>query len=251
MNMKRYIASLKDRLNVRELPYLRALHDGSFTREDFVETQIQFLFAVAFFSRPMAALANRLTRPEMRRPLLENIADEHGRGVHGQSHEATFLQLLERLGASAVAIDRRALWPEVRTFNTTLAGTCLLDDVPTAMAALGAIEDLFATISARIGAGIAARGWLTPDQIVHYAVHERLDEMHAEAFYHPLVEPYRRDDRTRYQIEQGLELGTHLLVDLYAHLWSNRARRMFRSVVGSHSAIDSWPPATHAELRSA
>ena len=54
---------------------LAALADGSFSREDFVETQVQFLFAVVFFSRPMAVLAGRLPRPEQRLSLLENVHD--------------------------------------------------------------------------------------------------------------------------------------------------------------------------------
>ena len=184
--MKNPIAQLKQDLAVRELPYLQELHAGTLAREDFVETQIQFLFAVVFFSRPMAALAGRVSRPEDRVAILDNIADEHGHGRLRFSHEATFLQLLGRLGVTAADIERRALWPEVRAFNTALAGLCLLDDVPTALAALGMIEDLFAVISARIGSGIVARGWLAPGEVVHYATHEKLDEEHAAGFYRPL-----------------------------------------------------------------
>jgi pyrroloquinoline quinone (PQQ) biosynthesis protein C len=238
--MKNYILALKERLAPRELPYVRALDDGSLSRDDFVETQIQFLFAVVFFSRPMAALAGRVPRPEQRVGLLENIADEHGGGHLRFSHESTFLTLLGRLGVTLPEVERRALWPEVRAFNTALAGLCLLDDVPTALAALGMIEDLFATISARLGRGIEARGFLPAAEIVHYATHERLDEEHAEAFYRPLSEPYAQHPRSRYQIEQGLELGGHLLVDLYANLWHNRARRWTRSVAGPHSLSDGW-----------
>ena len=43
-------------------PFFVALADGpaSFSREDFLETQIQFLFAVVFFAEPMRLLADRL-----------------------------------------------------------------------------------------------------------------------------------------------------------------------------------------------
>ena len=43
-------------------PYFAALNDGSFEKDDFVETQVQFYFAVDFFSRPMAAVAARIPR---------------------------------------------------------------------------------------------------------------------------------------------------------------------------------------------
>src|SRR5512142_2441033 len=98
--MRNTIAALKRRHAPLENPYIRALQDGSMSREDFVETQIQFLFAVVFFSRPMAALSGRPPRPEMRLPLLENIRDEHGDGQLTICHENTFLELLGRLGVS-------------------------------------------------------------------------------------------------------------------------------------------------------
>ena len=77
--LRREIERLKQRFTPANNDYLRALADGSFSREDFIETQIQFLFAVVFFSRPMEVLAGRLPRPEMRLSLLRNVSDEHAR----------------------------------------------------------------------------------------------------------------------------------------------------------------------------
>jgi pyrroloquinoline quinone (PQQ) biosynthesis protein C len=165
---------------------------------------VQFLFAVVFFSRPMAALAGRLARPERRLALLENISDEHGLGNLRVSHERTFLALLGRLGVTPEEVERRALWPEVRAFNTLLAGVATLDDTPTALAAMGIIKDLFARISARIGRAIVDREWRPEDQIVHYATHERLDEQHAEGFYAQLRAPFARHPRHAYQVTPGV-----------------------------------------------
>jgi pyrroloquinoline quinone (PQQ) biosynthesis protein C len=188
-SLRATVAALKDRLRPLDGPYLRALADGSLSREDFVETQIQFLFAVVFFSRPMAALAGRLPRPEMRLSLLDNVRDEHGEGNLSLSHERTFLALLARLGVALPEIERRALWPEVRAFNTVLAGACLLDDTLTGLAALGIVEDLFSGISAALGRGIVARGFLQAGELVHYQAHEVLDVSHAEGFYAVLDRP--------------------------------------------------------------
>ncbi len=221
-------------------PYFKGLASGEFAREDFIETQIQFLFAVVFFSRPMAALAGRLPRPEQRLALLENIGDEHGHGNLRFSHERTFLELLGRLGVSLEDVDRRALWPETRAFNTTLAGVAMLDDALTGLAVLGIIEDLFARISSAIGRGIVARGWLTADSIVHYATHQQLDEDHAEGFYAQLRGPFAQHPRHAYQIEQGLELGAYAFLRLYADLWAARTRRRSREVRGPHSLSDGW-----------
>lgn len=238
--MRDDILQLKQRVRALDNPYFRALHGGEMSREDFLETQVQFLFAVVFFSRPMAVLAGRLPRPEQRLALLANVADEHGDGNLSVSHERTFLALLARLGVTPAEIESRALWPEVRAFNTTLAGLCMLDDTYTGLAALGIIEDLFSSISAFIGRAILARGWLREGEMVHYATHEALDVSHAEGFYKDLDAPYRAHARHRYQIQQGLELGAYAFLRLYEDLYRARDRRWTRPVGGPHSLAEGW-----------
>ena len=238
--MRTYLEALKARVAPLENPYLRALDDGSFERADFIETQIQFLHAVVYFSRPMAVLAARLPRAEQRLSLLDNVHDEHGGGELAGSHERTFLTLLQRLGISLSELDRRAQWPEVRAFNSTLLGVCAYDDIPTALAMLGIIEDLFSGISARIGRAIVERGWLREQELVHYPAHEVLDIGHAEGFY-GLVEPLAlKEPRAAYQVQQGLELGAYIFLRLYEDLFRARQRRVFRDVPGPHSLADGW-----------
>jgi pyrroloquinoline quinone (PQQ) biosynthesis protein C len=238
--MRKKIAALKERHAPLRNPYLVALADGSMTRDEFIETQIQFLFAVVFFSRPMATLAGRLPRPQMRVPLIENMRDEHGSGRLTVCHENTFIELLERLGVDRLEIDARALWPEVRAFNTTLAGMCTLDDALTGLAALGIIEDMFSGISTSIGQSIVSRRFLPKDHVVHYTTHEALDVQHAEGFYAGLYEPYEKHVRLQYQIDQGLELGAYAFMTMYEGLYRARARRWMREVRGPHSLADGW-----------
>jgi pyrroloquinoline quinone (PQQ) biosynthesis protein C len=239
--MRSAIAAIKERSAPLENPYFQSLRDGSMTREQFVETQIQFFHAVIFFSRPMAALVGRIPRPQMRLALLENLGDEHGGGRLTVCHENTFIELLSRLGVERSDVDSRAMWPEVRAFNMALLGTCALDDVYTGMAALGMVEDLFAGISAEIGQGIVARGWLKRDEIVHYTTHEGLDVAHAEGFYASLHEPYERHPRWRYQIQQGLELGAYVFLRLYEDLYRAGDRFELREVRGPHTISDgAW-----------
>ncbi len=230
-----FTRALKTRLAPLENPYFRALRDGSMSREDFVETQLQFAHAVFFFSRPMLVLAGRVSSAKVRWPLLENVGDEHGKGDLSFSHEATFTRFLERLGVPPDEVWSRPLWPEVRAFNTVLSGVCTLDDVPTALATLGIVEDLFARISAEIGRGIIARGWLTAEALVHYKTHEELDELHAEGVYVSLRERFSNDPAFRYQVEQGLELGATVFLSLYRGLHESRGRRDLRSTKGPHS----------------
>ncbi len=233
-------ATVKDRSGVLRNRYVTALESGELERDDFVESQTQFLFAVVFFSRPMAVLAGRLPRPEMRLALLDNVLDEHGHGNPSLTHERTFLELLGRFGMTPAQIEGRALWPEVRAFNTALTGLCTMDDTYTALAALGIIEDSFATLSARIGQALVARGWLPAERVVHYALHEELDVLHAEGFYRTLRVPFAAHPRHRYQIAQGLELGAYLFRALYDGLYDARGRRWLRDVGGPHSLAEGW-----------
>lgn len=235
-----FIQQLKEQHSLLNNPYFRALQDGSFGQSDFVETQIQFLQAVVFFSRPMAMLAARLPRPEMRLGVLHNVWEEHGEGDLRQSHEHTFLTLLERLNVTHDEIRRRSLWPEVRAFNTALLGACSGDDVWLGAAALGMIEDLFSGISAFLGEAVLAQGWLQEGELIHYATHATLDVEHAADFYRILEKPYRDSPEQAYTIEQGLALGAYIFMQMYRGLFEARKRRAFREVHGPHSATDGW-----------
>ncbi|MFY2557397.1 TenA family transcriptional regulator [Corallococcus terminator] len=226
LNLRQHIAGLKAEWNVLETsPYLRALMDGSFERDDFLETQQQFFAAVAHFSRPMALLASRLPRPELRLPLVENVFDEHGRGALSHGHEHTFQLLLERLGASGERIQEGVFGPEVRKFNVALTGIAAFETPHTGLAVFGIIEDLFSGISLELGRGIVARGWLAADQVVHYPTHATLDEEHADGFYRQLDAPYDASPSAARDIEQGLLLGGHLFLGLYEDLYRARRRR--------------------------
>lgn len=209
-------------------PYFIHLRDGSFSKEDFVETQIQFHSAVIFFSRPMCALAGKIPEPQLRLEVLRNIWEEHGEGELSIAHGSTFVEFLNRLdGVNIERIMLSALWPEIRIFNTTLAGITVLDDFLAGVAALGIIERMFSDISAWIGQGIVQRGWMTNDNMIHYKLHQKLDIKHSDDFFNIVREGYDRSEENRYHIEQGLRLGATLFNDMYAGLYRSRARRWY------------------------
>lgn len=216
--MQQAIEATRDRHVIEEHAYFRALASGRLDREAFLITQVNFLEAVAYFSRPMMALAARIPDGRARWPLIENSYEEHGEGSMREAHERTFLELLERLGVATGELDRTAHWPGVRAFNNALMGTCASESPWLGMAALGMIEDLFSQISGELGRAIVARGWLEADQLIHYGLHEVLDVEHAEAFYAPLRERYEDDPDARRAIDAGLALGAHMLWWLYDEL---------------------------------
>ena len=217
-------------------PYFEALRDGSFTKEDFVETQVQFYNAVAFFGRPMAAVAVKIPDPAARIEILRNVWEEHGEGQRTLFHETTFLTFLERLaGLSARDVDARALWPEVRQFNTMLVGACVLDDHVIGVGALGMIECMFADISSWIGRAVIEREWLDEELLTHYKLHTTLDVKHSADFFDVLRPSWNANRPDRYFIEQGLRLGAFAFNSLYEGLFRARGRRWLREVGGPHT----------------
>ncbi len=221
-------------------PYFRALQCGGMAKEDFTETQIQFLSAVVFFSRPMACLAARMPRPEQRLALLRNVMDEHGDGHLNFSHESTFLLLLERLGVARETLTARLFGPEVRAFNLALWGVCSWDDLWIATACLGMIEDMFSRISAFLGEHLITSGWLHANELIHYKAHATLDVAHAADFYQLLEEPYRESPAQARRIEDGFRLGAYLFLQLYQGLFDARHRREHCAVAGPSSLADGW-----------
>ena len=62
------------------------------------------------------------------------------------------------------------------------------------------------------------RGWIAADRLVHYKLHAEIDERHAEEFF-AVIEPLWDDERRRYHIEQGLELGAYIFDRLYRDMY--------------------------------
>ena len=207
-------------------PYFEALRSGTFDRADFLETQIQFYFAVIFFSRPMAAVAAKIPDADRRVEILRNVWEEHGEGEERGRHGATFLKFLQRLGDVTLDDVRlRPLWPEVRMFNTTLVGACAMDEYLVGVCTLGMIERMFSDISAWIGQGVVRQGWIRSEDLVHYDLHEQLDVRHADDFFKVAAPEWEASETSRYAIDQGLRLGAHAFMTLYEGLHRARGRR--------------------------
>lgn len=224
--LQQLISEILDQSGFRQNPYFVSLLDGSFQKEDFVETQIQFYFAVAFFNRPMAALAAKIPTPELRLEVLRNVWEEHGDGDIDRIHGNTFTELLRRIAeVSTDDIESRALWPEVKAFNTVLTGACVLDDYLAGVGIMGMIERMFAEISAMIGQGIVQRNWLPEEKLIHYTLHKELDMKHSQDFFEILEKAWGKSPENRYNIEQGLRLGEYIFNRLYEDLFRSRERR--------------------------
>ena len=183
----------------------------------FRRTQEQFFFAVTFFPRPMTALVGRLPEPRQRLDILRNVVEEHGDFDEAAFHHTTFREFLRRIGSQVDTLDELDLLPAVRAFNSILTTACLMDELEVGVACMGIIEMAFAGVSATIGQAVVERGWLPRERLVHYSLHAEIDVRHADEFF-AVVEPAWEDERGRYLIDQGLQLGAYALDRLYRDL---------------------------------
>jgi len=235
--MEEIINKILKKINYDKNPYFMALNNKKFNKEDFIETQIQFYFAVSFFSRPMAATAAKIPDYTLRLEVVRNIWEEHGKGDLSDIHGHTFTELLFRLGVNDISeIEKRTLWPATRQFNTTLAGATGLDEYLIGVGVMGIIERMFSEISSWIGSGIIHNGWLTEDEVLHYNLHEALDIKHADDFFNVLSPTWKKNNEDdKYIIEQGLLLGAFTFNQFYENLYNGRQQRLFRKARCPHA----------------
>jgi pyrroloquinoline-quinone synthase len=202
--------------------YFSRLADGSMPKADFVRSQVQFFYAVGFFSRNLATLAARLPTSAGRAVLIHNLSEEHGldeenpaEGFRPQlAHDRTFAKFLETLGIGAGDLAASQPEPPVRAFNLALLGACAAESPGFALAALGMIEYSFADISALIGKRVVELGWVKPGELVHYSLHAEIDKRHAAE----LFEAAEATGEAEAAIRRGLEFGRYIFDQLYIGL---------------------------------
>ncbi|MEM8637767.1 MAG: iron-containing redox enzyme family protein [Cyanobacteria bacterium P01_G01_bin.54] len=200
-----------------ETPYFQALRNGEMTLEQFRRSQEQFYFAVTFFPRPLAALLAKLSNPSTRQGILHNLVEEHGDFNPEEFHEATIRRFVKNIGGNT-DFNSLGICPAIHSFNSLLLGTCTLDEVEVGAACLGMIEYAFIGISATLAQQSIKRGWITPEKLSHYVLHEELDAKHAEDFF-VLVESQWDNPLRRPLIKKGLELGIYTWKCFYNGLY--------------------------------
>jgi pyrroloquinoline-quinone synthase len=202
--------------------YFLTLAAGSMAKEEFVHSQLQFSYAVGFFSRHLAALIARLPTSAGRAVLVHNLAEEHGldeehpaAGFRPQfAHDKTFAQFLSTLGASPEVLAENAPEAPVRAFNLALFATCSSESPAFALAALGMIEYAFADISALIGQSVVEQSWVKAEELVHYSLHAEIDKRHAGELFEA-AEGALAIGESNSSITSGLEFGRYCFDRLY------------------------------------
>ncbi len=191
-------------------------------RDEFVRSQVQFFYAVGFFSRNLATLIARLPTSAGRAVLVHNLSEEHGldeehpaEGFRPQfAHDRTFARFLGTLGVSEEELAASEPDAPVQAFNLALLGACGSESPGFALAALGMIEYAFADISALIGRRVVELGWVKPGELVHYSLHAEIDKRHAAELFEA-AEGAVGTVESDISILGGLEFGRYIFDRLY------------------------------------
>ena len=212
--MKNFILKLIKSSPIDDQPFFISLLNGTMDKEQFKETQINFLDAVEFFSKPMFIISSKLDTYEDRCCIIENILDEHGNGETGNAHGNTFRQYLVSLGASEKQINNRKPNKAVLEYNKTLIKCSIKKSTMRSIAMMGIIEERYSKISATIVREILRKKWISKDKLCHYSLHEELDVEHAQGFYNIIKDGWK-DIHSKEEIKKGLTLGNSMILNLY------------------------------------
>ena len=215
--MDSYINTLKTDTPILSQIYFSKLTDGFMSLEVFKKSQANFYSAVCYFSRPMFLLCSRIDNYEERLIILENIFDEHGNGKIQDSHGNTYKKYLLTLGVSENDINKTFNHSAVSNFYSIIDKTVESDNIETAIAMFGIIEDRYTEISSSISTSLINNNWLKKNQLSHYVIHKELDIYHAEQFY-KLVRHKWTEGICRDNIIKGLKLGNTIIFDIFNNL---------------------------------
>jgi pyrroloquinoline-quinone synthase len=216
-------ASLKDVLetevavlNLEKHPYFSGLLNGKISKEQFLQSQIQFAYLVRYFSRPMAAVVANIPHDVRRMAIVDNLWEEHGKGDPDKIHGKTIVTLIERLGGDVAELAKNNVSPGIEIFNTALKGIATFEDYRVSASVFGGIERTFVDVSSLICQAIIERGWLPAERITHYALHKELDIQHAEDFLRVVEDDWTNDKDSQPMIRRGIRLGAALFTRVYS-----------------------------------
>jgi len=212
--MKGFISNLIESSPINKMPYFKFLNDGTMSKKFFIESQIDVLEAVRFFSKPMFIIASKLETYEQRQTILKNIIDEHGNGNLDEAHGKTFEKFLFSFGVTRETIINSKSSNVVMSFNKSLLLCATNETTMRSIAMMGIIEERYSTMSANLVNAILERGWINKSLLNHYSLHENLDVEHAQGFY-DLISDGWHSPISKKEIKKGLIMGNSLIGNLY------------------------------------
>ena len=207
-----------------------------------LKTQIPFGICVKEWTFVLARLLCKCPQVEGRLATISNLYDEHGRGEVGKAHVNTFKALLNltqatcekklqtEKGFSITTTNNPSQTAEEKEkgkmtaseeacidFNQTLNDYIRDKTWQEGLAFLGAIEAVYALVSAQLNVFLSWQLQIPSKDIPHYDEHAQLDGTHARELLNPLFldETSTKDLAFRKALEQACLQGIQTLEQVY------------------------------------
>jgi len=214
-DMKDFIETFVTVLDIPNHPFFSQLSSGNFTKDQFIQNQIEFSHLVSFFNRPMAQVIANIENSTRRMAIVENLWEEHGQGDPEKVHGKTILTLIDRLGLDSSKITKESLSPNILIFNEALRSAATFNSYHFSTAMFGAIERVFVDVSSLICQAIVDNGWLRLEEITHYCLHKEIDMQHAEDFFMVVNDDWESSEHQA-TIKEGIYFGANLFLNVYS-----------------------------------
>ncbi|HEV2619620.1 MAG TPA: CADD family putative folate metabolism protein [Acidobacteriaceae bacterium] len=182
-----FFPALEARLDTYDLlkhPYYQAWSNGERTRDDLREYASEYWHHVSAFPAYLSTLHSSLPDGQLRRTVLENLADEEGL-ADGRPHSDLWMDFARGMGANESDVRARKLAPETQALVARFRAT-MHHSPAAALAALYAYESRVPAIAKTKAEGLAAHYEADATTRRYFTVHTTADVEHAQVWHDAL-----------------------------------------------------------------
>lgn len=171
-------------------PFYQAWAAGKLTRDDLREYALDYYHHVEAFPTYLAELAIRLEDSELRRAVLDNMADEKGlddgTGERGRAHSDLWLDFAEGMGAHRDRTGHSPL-PEIRELMAFFHGVASRGTPEEALAAFYAYESQVPKVAKEKARGLQEQYGADERTCAYFILHTSADVYHSQVWRQQLA----------------------------------------------------------------
>jgi pyrroloquinoline-quinone synthase len=167
--------------NILDHPFYQKWNEGRLTMDELKNYAVQYYRFVEHFPMFVSSVHSNCNDSQVRRMILENLADEEGYKTKVSGHPALWLNFCQSLGLSSDSvINNKKVTPEIQKMVEGFYSLCRSQDYRLGLAALLAYEFQIPEVSRIKIEGLKKfYGISSPEAIEFFAVHQQADVYHS------------------------------------------------------------------------
>ena len=185
-NSQTFWSALEQRIAPFDLlqhPFYKAWTMGELTSADLREYASEYWHHVSAFPTYLSALHARLPDGQLRRTVLENLADEEGMySAERRAHSDLWMDFAEGFGATRANVESRTLQPETAEVINTFRSLMQSSQPAAAFAALYAYESRVPAIAKEKYSGLMEKYNADAKSARYFKLHETADVHHSNVW---------------------------------------------------------------------